>query len=82
MRSVDYDWSVSDFFLDSEDSGGIKKPARNSNSSQYSQLATEMLANERYLSGPERAFLEKVAANQEADLVRLREIAANHGYYL
>ena len=46
------------------------------------ELAADLLASERYLSGSERSFLEIVVARQTLDFRRLREIAGNHGRYL
>jgi len=67
-------------FLFDSDEGESKE--ENCDSCEYVELAANLLAAERYLSGTERSFLEMVVARQTLDLRRLREIAANHGRYL
>jgi hypothetical protein len=70
---------VNGFFFDS-DAGESKE--EDCGSSHSVELAADLLASERYLSGSERSFLETVVARQTLDHRRLREIAGNHGRYL
>ena len=70
---------MNDFLFDS-DEGESKE--QDCGSRECAELAADLLASERYLSGSERSFLEMVVARQTLELRRLREIAANHGRYL
>ena len=67
-------------FLFDSDEGESKE--EDCDSREYLELAADLLASERYLSGSERSFLETVVARQTLDFRRLREIAGNHGRYL
>ena len=67
------------FALSNDDTGHQEAVSRHA---EFASLASELLATERYLSGAEMQFLERVAAGGEADLRRFREIAANHGRYI
>jgi len=67
-------------FLFDSDEGESKE--EDCGSRECVELAADLLATERYLSGSERSFLETVVARRTLDLRRMREIAANHGRYL
>ena len=69
-------------FLFDSDEGESKEEEEDCGSREYVELAADLLASERYLSGSERSFLETVVARQTLDFRRLREIAGNHGRYL
>ena len=70
------------FLFDSDDDGPIMESAEDCGSPECVELAADMLASERYLSGSECSFLETVVARQTLDFRRLKEIATNHGRYL
>jgi len=71
---------VNGFLFDSDE--GESKEEKDCGSRDCVELAADLLASERYLSGSERSFLETVVARQTLDFRRLREIAGNHGRYL
>ena len=64
---------MSDFSLNSD---GLQKPGQEM---EHCEVAADLLENERYLTGAERAFLERVVACENFDRGRLQEIAGNHG---
>ncbi len=70
---------MSGFLFDFDD-GEVTE--RDPGSPECIDLAADLLASERYLSGSERSFLETVVARQTLDFRRLKEIAGNHGRYL
>jgi len=71
---------VNGFLFDSDE--GESKEEQDCGSRECVELAADLLATERYLSGSEHVFLETVVTRQTLDFRRLREIAGNHGHYL